>query len=88
MAQRLARGLAAVPQARLLAPVQANGVFVDLPQPTIDALHGKGWRFYAFIGETGVRLMCSWDTPADAVDRFIRDLKATLTAPAAHPARA
>ncbi len=63
MAQRLAQGLAALPQARLLAPVQANGVFVELPQHAIDALHEKGWRFYAFIGETGVRLMCSWDTP-------------------------
>jgi len=83
MAQRLARGLSTVPQARLLAPVQANGVFVDLPRPTIDALHAKGWRFYAFIGETGVRLMCSWDTPAETVDRLVGDLKEALAASSA-----
>src|SRR6478672_1453712 len=53
MALRLAHALSAVPQARLLAPVQANGVFVDLPRRAIDALHAKGWRFYVFVGETG-----------------------------------
>ena len=87
MAQRLAQALASMPQARLLAPVQANGVFVDLPRHAIDALHAKGWRFYAFIGETGARFMCSWDTPADAVDRLVEDLRAALAAPpAGHPA--
>jgi threonine aldolase len=78
MAQRLSRGFATIPQARLLAPVEANGVFVDLPKHAIDALHAKEWHFYAFIGETGVRFMCSWDTPADAVDRLLADLKEAL----------
>ena len=81
MAQRLARAVEALPQARLLAPVQANGVFVDLPKAAIDALHAKGWHFYPFVGETGVRLMCAWDTPAAAVDGFIADLAGTLAAP-------
>jgi threonine aldolase len=84
MARRLAHGLAAIPQARLLAPVEANGVFVDLPRHAVDALHARGWHFYAFVGDTGVRLMCSWDTPADAVDRLLDDLRTALArAPAA-----
>jgi threonine aldolase len=83
MAQRLAHALATLPAARLLAPVEANGVFVDLPRPAIDALHGKGWRFYTFIGDTGVRLMCSWDTPAEAVDRLVDDLRTALATDAA-----
>jgi threonine aldolase len=78
MARRLADALSSIPQARLLAPVQANAVFVDLPAHAIDALHARGWRFYAFLGETGVRLMCSWDTPAEAVDRLVEDLRAAL----------
>ena len=78
MAQRLARALATIPGARLLAPVEANGVFVDLPRRAIEALHAKGWRFYTFVGETGVRLMCSWDTPAEAVDGLVADLRAVL----------
>jgi threonine aldolase len=83
MAERLARGIAQFPQARLLAPVQANGVFVDLPKHAIDALHAQGWRFYVFVGETGARLMCSWDTPAEVVDRFLADLASALGRPAA-----
>ena len=75
MATRLAQALASLPQARLLAPVQANGVFVDLPAPAIEALRARGWHFYTFIGATGVRLMCAWDTPVEAVDRFIADLR-------------
>ena len=71
-------GLGSIREARLLAPVEANGVFVDLPQRAIDALHGKGWRFHSFVGDTGVRLMCAWDTPPDAVDRLVDDLKASL----------
>jgi len=75
MAQRLAQALSAMPKARLLAPVQANGVFVDLPARVIEALHARGWHFYAFIGGTGVRLMCAWDTPVEAVDAFVRDMR-------------
>jgi threonine aldolase len=81
MAQRMAQGLSSIAQARLLAPVQANGVFVDLPQHAVDALRAKGWRFYAFVGETGLRLMCSWDTPPAAVDGFLDDLRKALDTP-------
>ena len=78
MARRLAAAIKTHPEARLIAPVEANGVFVDLPKSAIDALHAKGWHFYPFVGETGVRLMCAWDTTADAVDRFTADLGAAL----------
>ena len=78
MAERLARGLVSLSGVRLLAPVEANGVFADLPRHAIEALHAKGWRFYTFIGETGVRLMCAWDTPAEAVDDFVADLHTVL----------
>jgi threonine aldolase len=81
MARRLAEGLRSLPEARLIAPVEANGVFVQLPKPAIDALYAKGWRFYVFIGDTGVRLMCAWDTTAEAVDRFLADLRSALKAP-------
>jgi len=75
MAQRLANGLADVPGTRLLAPVEANGVFIDLPLQVIVALREKGWRFYEFIGATGVRLMCAWDTPVAAIDALIADIR-------------
>jgi threonine aldolase len=79
MAKRLERGLAALSGVQLLAPVEANGVFADLPRHAIEALRSKGWRFYTFVGETGVRLMCAWDTPAEAVDAFVADLRTVLS---------
>jgi threonine aldolase len=80
MAARLATAIGELPGARLLAPVEANGVFVDLPQSAIDALRAKGWQFYIFVGETGARFLCSWDTTADGVDALIADLRVALRA--------
>lgn len=74
MAQRLAHGIAQLPGVELFAPVQANGVFAHLPKPAIDALHARGWHFYVFVGETGCRFMCAWDTTPEAVDRFAADV--------------
>jgi len=74
MAARLARTLKKIKGVELLMPRQANGVFVELPLPVIDALHARGWHFYTFIGEGGARLMCSWDTTPEDVDDFAADL--------------
>ena len=72
-----------IPSMIRMYPVQANGVFVDLPRSAIESLHAVGWHFYVFVGETGVRLMCAWDTPLEAVDRFVADLRAALAKPSA-----
>ena len=79
MARRLASALEAVPGTRLLAKVQANGVFIDVPLPAIAALRARGWQFYEFVGDTGIRLMCSWDTTPEVVDAFAADFRAILT---------
>jgi threonine aldolase len=76
MAQRLAQGIAKVTGSRLLAPVESNGVFVDLSPAVQKHLRDRGWRFYTFLGETGCRLMCAWDTTEATVDRFTADLVA------------
>ncbi len=78
MAQRLAAAIQQLPGVQLLAPVEANGVFVELPARAIDEIRAKGWRFYAFVGETGVRFMCAWDTSPDAVDAFSADVAAAV----------
>lgn len=75
MASRLAVALEAVPGARLLHPCQANGVFVDLPAAVIEGLHRRGWHFYVFEGETGSRLMCSWDTEPGDLDHLLADAR-------------
>ncbi|MDQ5904088.1 MAG: threonine aldolase [Pseudomonadota bacterium] len=76
MAQRLAAGLAAVPGAKLLFPVEANGVFTELPAAVIDGLRARGWRFYTFIGAGGARFMCAWDTQPESVDALLVDIRA------------
>ncbi len=75
MAQKLAAALTQVPGAQLLAPVEANGVFIDLPRAVIDALWTRGWKFYVFVGDTGARFMCAWDTPATLVDTLVAEVR-------------
>ncbi len=75
MAQRLAAGLAEIPGARLLFPVEANGVFVALPDAVQQGLRARGWRFYTFIAAGGARLMCAWDTQPESVDALLVDLR-------------
>lgn len=75
MAQRLASGLTGIPGARLLFPVEANGVFVALPDSVQQGLRERGWRFYTFIAAGGARLMCAWDTQPESVDALLVDLR-------------
>ena len=76
MSRRLADGLRNTPGARLLFPVEANGVFVELPQPVLEGLRNRGWRFYTFIGAGGARFMCAWDTTPASVDALLADIHA------------
>ncbi len=57
----------------ILYPVQANAVFVRMPQPWAEGLHRHGWHFYTIAG--GERLMCSWDTEEADVAALVRDLR-------------
>jgi threonine aldolase len=76
MAQRLHDKIAGLPGVCILFPVEANAVFVSLPERMQAGLKAKGWRFYSFIGEGGCRLMCAWDTAPESVDRFASDVAA------------
>ncbi len=76
MADRLAAAIVKIPGVKLIEQVEANAVFADIPPRLQAAVRAKGWRFYTFLGETGCRLMCAWDTTADVVDRFSSDLAA------------
>ncbi|HVU16286.1 MAG TPA: low specificity L-threonine aldolase [Candidatus Didemnitutus sp.] len=78
LARQLAHALGQLPGLRLLAPVEANGIFVDLPIGVPEAMLQRGWHFYRFIGENGYRLMCSWATTEADVQRFLSDLRIVL----------
>ncbi len=78
MAALLHEKLRALPPVKILFPRQANAVFAELPQEVIAGLRARGWKFYTFIGESGCRFMCSWDTTASDVDGFAADIAALL----------
>jgi threonine aldolase len=60
----------------LIAPTEANGVFVELSPRMVSALGDRGWQFYRFVGEHGYRLMCAWDTREEDVTAFLADAAA------------
>ncbi|MBD2108565.1 low specificity L-threonine aldolase [Nodosilinea sp. FACHB-13] len=75
MAAYLEQQLRQIPEVKLLFPRQANGVFVQMPQPLIDELYRRGWKFYTFIGSDGARLMCGWNTTTEAIDELAADIQ-------------
>ncbi len=79
MAQRLAAALRPLPPVKFIAEPGANGVFVELPPAAVEKLRAQGWHFHRFIGEHGYRLMCSWATASETVDRFAAALRRALT---------
>ena len=56
-------------------PVEANGLFVEMDEPTLKRLHAAGWFVYRFLDGT-VRFMCSWATTPEAVDALTEALRA------------
>ncbi len=75
-AARLSAGLAALPGAELIAPTEANEVFVRLSDPLAHALRTAGWRFYDFIGLGGARFVCAWNTEPAWIDQLLADAQA------------
>jgi len=83
MAAKLGAGLAALPSARLRHPVEANEVFVELPEAAICTLAAQGFGFHRWGGEnaTCLRLVTSFATREDAVEQFVAAVGRQLTRP-------
>lgn len=73
MARRLAEGLAALPGADIVHPVEANEVFLRLPEPIIAGLAAQGFGFHRWGGGTStvLRLVTAFNTTESEVDSFI-----------------
>jgi threonine aldolase len=76
MAASLGEGLQRIPRVRLLHPVEANEVFVELPASAVAALEAAGFHFYrwplhASPSGVAIRLVTSYMTPASDVEAFI-----------------
>jgi threonine aldolase len=80
MAKKLAQGLQEIEGVTITQSVDANGVFAILPKKITSALQQEMF-FYVWNERTNeVRLMCSFDTQEEEIDRFIRKIKALLQA--------
>jgi threonine aldolase len=79
-AQLLSQLVKGIPGVELMFPVEANGVFLQMSEPALEALRGKGWRFYTFIGSGGARFMCSWDTEEERVRELAADIREVMGA--------
>jgi threonine aldolase len=76
MAQRLEAALRPLPGIHVSYPVDTNAVFAKIPEPIVEKMHERRWKFYTHIsGWEDSRLMCSWDTTPEDVDGFATDLK-------------
>lgn len=78
MAQRLMDGVSDVEGIEVMFPVQANSVFLEIPLAAQQYLRECGWTFYTFIGEGGVRFVCSWNTSEALIDSLVADLRRAL----------
>jgi threonine aldolase len=76
MAKRLSEGLERLPGVELIDPVEANEVFVRIPERAIAAFAEEGIEFYTreVEGRPRNRFVCAWNTPVEAIDDFIAAL--------------
>ena len=84
VAARIAGGIEAVPGLRLVAPVEVNELFLELPGAAMDALEREGFQFYR-RSPTLARFVCRFDTSEPEADALIAALCRNC---AAAPARA
>ncbi|MDG1280680.1 MAG: beta-eliminating lyase-related protein [Pseudorhodobacter sp.] len=71
MAARLAKGLEAVPGARINHPTEANIVFAQLPLAAHQRAQQAGAQYYGHDTAGNCRLVCSWSTTEADVDGLL-----------------
>jgi threonine aldolase len=78
MAKLLEKELRAISKVKIVYPVQANGVFAQIPRQAIAKIQ-KRYFFYVWNEEASVvRWMCSFDTTEADVKAFARFVAQSL----------
>jgi len=87
-AARIAGGIAGLPGLRLVAPVEVNEIFLELPTGVMDAIERDGFQFYR-RSATLARFVCRFDTSEAEADALVAALRRHCAGPAdTVPARA
>jgi threonine aldolase len=71
LARRLADGVARIPGAEILDPVEANLFYVRMPEPVLAELEADGFKFYREGGPGTIRLVTAFNTEPAQVDAFL-----------------
>ena len=75
-ARRLGEGLATIAGVELAQPVEANAVFVRLPQEVIPELQRRHGPFHLWDPKAGIaRLMAAWDTEPALIDHLVDSVR-------------
>ncbi len=78
MAKKLEQGLRTIPRVTITQSVDGNGVFALFPKEIIPELQ-KEIFFYVWNDRTSeVRLMCSFDTKEEEINRLVNRIKALI----------
>src|SRR5436309_14362339 len=80
-AARIAAGIDGLPGLRLLAPVEANELFLEIPSDVMDALERDGFQFYR-RSKTLARFVCRFDVTDAETDALVAALRRHCAAPA------
>jgi threonine aldolase len=75
MAKLLSEEIKSIPSVTLVQPVEANGVFVKLPEKMISKLQEKYFFYVWNQGLSEVRWMTSFDTTEADVKSFARSIR-------------
>ncbi len=80
MAKILAEGLREIAQVHITQKVDGNGIFATFPNELISPLQQEVF-FYVWNEKTNeVRIMCSFDTTEVEIQRFLKKIKALVSA--------
>jgi threonine aldolase len=79
-AARIAAGIDGVAGLQLVAPVEANEIFLELPAGAMDALEADGFQFYR-RSATLARFVCRFDVTDAEADALVASLRRHSHAP-------
>ena len=71
----MSEGLRKISCSRIVNPIEANEVFIELPEYIIEKLENDGFGFYRMTQNNVIRLVTSFNTADSDVDEFIKAVR-------------
>jgi threonine aldolase len=78
MARLLEQEVQKIPRVKIVYPVEANGVFAQIPHEAIQKIQERYFFYVWSEGESVVRWMCSFDTTEEDVRKFAEFVREVL----------